>query len=171
MCNPDGHCYAFDTRGDGYARGEGVATVVLKLLDKALADGDPVHGVIVGSGINQDGRTEGSIMSPSGEAQRILMQEVYAKAGLDPSHTPYVEAHGTVCRMNRYILIHTHHPSECLIIEVLILSFRAPKSATKRRSAPSTRFSARTGIEGRTSTWDQSSPTSDILRPRRVLRV
>lgn len=106
MCNPDGHCYAFDTRGNGYARGEGVATVVLKLLDKALADGDPIHGVIVGSGINQDGRTEGSIMSPSGEAQRILMQEVYAKAGLDPSHTPYVEAHGTVCRMNRSILIH-----------------------------------------------------------------
>lgn len=102
MVNPDGHCYAFDTRGHGYARGEGVATVVLKLLDKALADGDPVHGVIVGSGINQDGRTEGSIMSPSGDAQRILMEEVYARAGLDPSHTPYVEAHGTVCRMNRY---------------------------------------------------------------------
>lgn len=114
MVNPDGHCYAFDTRGHGYARGEGVATVVLKLLDKALADGDPVHGVIVGSGINQDGRTEGSIMSPSGEAQRVLMQEVYAKAGLDPSHTPYVEAHGTVRRMDKSQMTTLRHtpPSE-----------------------------------------------------------
>lgn len=96
MVNPDGHCYAFDSRGNGYARGEGVATIVLKLLDKALEDGDPIHGVIVGSGINQDGYTAGSIMSPSGEAQRVLMEEVYASVGLDPAQTNYVEAHGTV---------------------------------------------------------------------------
>lgn len=96
MVNPDGHCYAFDSRGNGYARGEGVATIVLKLLDKALEDGDPIHGVIVGSGINQDGYTAGSIMSPSGEAQRVLMEEVYASVGLDPGQTQYVEAHGTV---------------------------------------------------------------------------
>lgn len=69
MVNPDGHCYAFDSRGNGYARGEGVATVVLKLLDHAIADGDHVHAVIVNSGVNQDGRTAGSIMSPSGDAQ------------------------------------------------------------------------------------------------------
>ncbi|KAG8164134.1 hypothetical protein KVR01_006052 [Diaporthe batatas] len=95
MVNPDGHCYAFDSRGNGYARGEGVATIVLKLLDKALEDGDPIHGVVVGSGINQDGYTAGSIMSPSGEAQRVLMEEVYASVGLDPAQTNYVEAHGT----------------------------------------------------------------------------
>ncbi|KAK2613079.1 hypothetical protein N8I77_000008 [Diaporthe amygdali] len=95
MVNPDGHCYAFDSRGNGYARGEGVATVVLKLLDKALEDGDPIHGVIVGSGVNQDGHTAGSIMSPSGEAQRVLMEEVYESVGLDPGQTQYVEAHGT----------------------------------------------------------------------------
>lgn len=95
MVNPDGHCYAFDSRGNGYARGEGVATLVLKLLDAAIADGDHVHGVIVNSGVNQDGRTAGSIMSPSGEAQAALIRSVYAAAGLDPGQTPYVEAHGT----------------------------------------------------------------------------
>lgn len=95
MVNPDGHCYSFDTRGKGYAKGEGVATVVLKLLDQALADGDPVQGVIVNSGINQDGHTAGSIMSPNGAAQAALIRSVYATAGLDPGQTPYVEAHGT----------------------------------------------------------------------------
>ncbi|CAN8099843.1 unnamed protein product [Discula destructiva] len=95
MVNPDGHCYAFDSRGNGYARGEGVAAVVLKLLDQAIADGDNIHSVIVNSGVNQDGHTAGSIMSPSGEAQAALIRSVYATAGLDPGHTPYVEAHGT----------------------------------------------------------------------------
>ncbi|KAI0429925.1 beta-ketoacyl synthase domain-containing protein [Xylaria sp. FL1042] len=95
MLNADGHCYAFDSRGKGYGRGEGVATLILKRLDKALADGDPILSVIVNSGLNQDGRSAGSIMSPSGEAQRDLMRSVYSQVGLQPSETPYVEAHGT----------------------------------------------------------------------------
>ncbi|KAI1317088.1 beta-ketoacyl synthase domain-containing protein [Xylariaceae sp. FL0255] len=95
MLNADGHCYAFDSRGSGYGRGEGVVTLILKRLDEALADGDPIQTVIVNSGLNQDGRSAGSLMSPSGEAQRDLMQSVYAQVGLDPSETPYVEAHGT----------------------------------------------------------------------------
>ena len=96
MINPDGHCYAFDSRGNGYSRGEGVATLILKPLENALADGDHVHTVIVNSGINQDGKSPGSIMSPKGDAQRDLMQAVYAECALDAAETPYVEAHGTV---------------------------------------------------------------------------
>ncbi len=95
MVNPDGRCYVFDTRGSGYSRGEGVATVLLKRLDRALADGNPIHAVIANSGVNQDGKT-GGISVPSGEAQAALMRSVYAGAGLDPADTPYVEAHGTV---------------------------------------------------------------------------
>ncbi|KAI1754791.1 beta-ketoacyl synthase domain-containing protein [Xylaria castorea] len=95
MLNADGHCYAFDSRGSGYGRGEGVATLILKRLDEALADGDPIQTVIVNSGLNQDGRSPGSIMSPSGEAQRDLMRSVYSQVGLQPGETPYVEAHGT----------------------------------------------------------------------------
>lgn len=96
MLNADGHCYAFDSRGHGYGRGEGVATLILKRLDEALADGDPIHTVIVNSGLNQDGRSAGSLMSPSGEAQRDLMRSVYSQVGLHPDETPYIEAHGTV---------------------------------------------------------------------------
>jgi acyl transferase domain-containing protein len=94
--NPDGRCYVFDNRGDGYARGEGVSTIILKRLDQAIADGDQVHAVILNSGVNQDGKT-GGITLPSGEAQASLMKSVYANAGLNPAETLYVEAHGTVC--------------------------------------------------------------------------
>ncbi|KAJ4300383.1 hypothetical protein N0V88_003057 [Collariella sp. IMI 366227] len=94
MMNPDGKCYVFDDRGDGYARGEGTATVILKRLDQAITDNDPIQAVIVHSGINQDGRTQG-IQLPNADAQAALAKAVYQEAGLDPAKTVYVEAHGT----------------------------------------------------------------------------
>jgi acyl transferase domain-containing protein len=52
-----GRSYAFDQRGTGYGRGEGCGMVLLKPLDQAIKDNDPIRAVIVGSGINQDGKT------------------------------------------------------------------------------------------------------------------
>ncbi|MBC2601357.1 type I polyketide synthase [Puniceicoccus vermicola] len=89
-----GNCRTFDTTAAGYARGEGAAMVLLKPLDKAIADGDAIHAVICGSGINQDGRTSG-ISLPNSEAQESLMREVYENAGVAPGSVDYVEAHGT----------------------------------------------------------------------------
>lgn len=83
-----------DHRGNGFGRGEGIGCVILKPLDLAIADNDKIHAVIVGSGVNQDGRTKGITM-PNGDAQMRLMNSVYKNAGLDPSETGYVEAHGT----------------------------------------------------------------------------
>lgn len=60
MLNDDGRCYSFDSRGSGYGRSEGVATVILKRLDDALRDGDPIRAVIRNSGVNSDGRTNGT---------------------------------------------------------------------------------------------------------------
>lgn len=94
IANKDGKCYVFDDRGQGYGRGEGVAALVLKRLDDAIRDGDPIQGVVVGSGVNHDGRTKG-IYLPNAEAQESLSRNVYARAGLDPTATLYVEAHGT----------------------------------------------------------------------------
>ncbi|KAM0332713.1 hypothetical protein ACHAPQ_005672 [Fusarium lateritium] len=94
MLNPDGKSYAFDSRGAGYGRGEGVATIVLKRLDNALKDGDRIHAVIANSGMNQDGKTPG-LNTPSSEAQAALSLRVYQEAGLNPAHTSFVEAHGT----------------------------------------------------------------------------
>ncbi|KAK2755488.1 Type I Iterative PKS [Arachnomyces sp. PD_36] len=91
---PDGKSYAFDSRAQGYGRGEGIATLILKRLDDALRDGDPIRAVIRETGMNQDGKTP-TITSPSGEAQEALMRACYDRAGLDPQETTYVEAHGT----------------------------------------------------------------------------
>nr|ALQ32842.1 putative polyketide synthase [Fusarium euwallaceae] len=94
MLNDDGKSYSFDERGSGYGRGEGVATLVLKRLDDALQDGDPIRAVIRNTGVNQDGKTNG-ITYPSAESQEMLTRAVYDQAGLDPKETAYVEAHGT----------------------------------------------------------------------------
>ncbi|KAF7445064.1 Polyketide synthase module protein [Pyrenophora tritici-repentis] len=94
MLNPDGKSYAFDSRGEGYGRGEGVAMIVLKRLDRALEDGDRVHAIVANSGTNQDGKTSG-LNTPSGDAQATLCSRVYREAGLNPADTSFVEAHGT----------------------------------------------------------------------------
>ncbi|KAI1171395.1 hypothetical protein F4777DRAFT_582964 [Nemania sp. FL0916] len=94
MLSPDGRSYAFDARANGYGRGEGVASIVVKRLDDALACGDPIRAVIRETCLNQDGRTE-TITTPSQTAQEELMHECYRRAGLDPRDTQYFEAHGT----------------------------------------------------------------------------
>lgn len=66
----------------------------MKPLDEAIKANDSIRAVIVGSGMNQDGRTKGITM-PSGDAQVALMKSVYEKSGLDPKEAGYVEAHGT----------------------------------------------------------------------------
>ncbi|EPE25381.1 Thiolase-like protein [Glarea lozoyensis ATCC 20868] len=90
----DGRCFAWDSRANGFGRGEGVAVMIIKPLETALRDGDRVHGVIRGIGLNQDGKTP-TISSPSMEAQVKLIHETYKRAGLDIADTGYVEAHMT----------------------------------------------------------------------------
>ncbi len=89
-----GECHAFDESAAGYARGEGAGVFLIKSLARAQADGDPIHAVIRGSGVNSDGRTEG-LSLPSGSAQSGLVREVYERAGVAPGTVDYVEAHGT----------------------------------------------------------------------------
>ncbi|KAL5321033.1 hypothetical protein ACEPPN_011843 [Leptodophora sp. 'Broadleaf-Isolate-01'] len=90
----EGRSFSFDSRGTGYGRGEGCGMVVLKPLEQALKDNDTIRAVIVGSGINQDGKTPGITM-PNGDAQESLIRSVYESAGANPRDTGYVEAHGT----------------------------------------------------------------------------
>ncbi|KAH8680684.1 type I polyketide synthase [Xylariales sp. PMI_506] len=92
--SPDGRCYAWDARANGYGRGEGVGILVLKPLAAALQDGDRVHAVIKETAVNQDGKTH-TMWSPSVEAQTRLIKECYRSAGLNISETGYVEAHMT----------------------------------------------------------------------------
>ncbi|RHZ60784.1 hypothetical protein CDV55_106439 [Aspergillus turcosus] len=92
--SPEGRCYTFDEKANGYARGEGIGCLILKPLKDAIRDNDPIRAVIRGSGSNQDGRTPG-ITLPSGASQEALIRHVYSMAGLQPHDTEFVETHGT----------------------------------------------------------------------------
>ncbi|KAH9228729.1 hypothetical protein K456DRAFT_1846055 [Colletotrichum gloeosporioides 23] len=98
MLSPAGRSRMWDAEADGYARGEGIAAVVLKTLSQALADGDDIECIIRETGINQDGKTPGITM-PSSKAQASLIRSTYARAGLDLSKASdrpqFFEAHGT----------------------------------------------------------------------------
>ncbi len=92
MLARDGLSKAFDSRANGYGRGEGIASLVLKPLANAIRDGNTIRAIIRGTGVNQDGRTPG-ITLPNRQAQEELIRSTYARAGLDVAQTPYVEAH------------------------------------------------------------------------------
>src|SRR6201993_880256 len=94
MLSPEGRCKAFDASADGFVRGEGAGVVLLKRLSQAIADGDSIHGVIIGTALNQDGHTNG-ISLPSPEAQAQLVRDACADADISPSQIGFVEAHGT----------------------------------------------------------------------------
>lgn len=94
MLSPAGRCKTFDNSADGFVPGEGAGALILKRLADAVADGDHIDGVILGSGINQDGRTNG-ITAPSKRAQIELELAVYDRFGIDPATISYAEMHGT----------------------------------------------------------------------------
>lgn len=98
MLAADGRCKFGDARADGYVRSEGVAVVVLKPLAQARADGDPIHAVILGSAVNNDGHTGGSLGTPGRAGQEDLLRAAYRRARVAPSAVQYVEAHGTGTR-------------------------------------------------------------------------
>jgi len=109
----DGKCFTFDHRANGYGRGEGIGVVVMKRLNDAIRDNDPIRAVIRASRLNQDGRSQGllpnpisrpsaqyfshglGITHPSMDAQISNIQAIYAESGLDVNQTAYVECHGT----------------------------------------------------------------------------
>jgi acyl transferase domain-containing protein/acyl-CoA synthetase (AMP-forming)/AMP-acid ligase II/acyl carrier protein/predicted O-methyltransferase YrrM len=95
MLSPDGHCRAFDAEAGGTIFGNGMAAVVLKRLDKALADGDHVYAVVKGTAINNDGNVKVGFMAPSETGQAAVASEALAVSGIEPETLGLIEAHGT----------------------------------------------------------------------------
>ncbi|KAF2464727.1 polyketide synthetase [Lindgomyces ingoldianus] len=89
-----GNCKTFDESADGYCRGEGVATVVLKRLEDALEDGDPIHGIIGSAYTNHSAEAE-SITRPHVGAQKDIFERVLNDSGTNAYDVGYVEMHGT----------------------------------------------------------------------------
>jgi acyl transferase domain-containing protein len=92
--SPDGLCYTFDSRANGYVRGEGGGVVALKPLERAVADGNPVYCVIRGSAVNNDGGGDG-LTAPDRGAQEEVLRLAYRRARIEPADVQYVELHGS----------------------------------------------------------------------------
>lgn len=95
ILSPDGHCRAFDAKAQGTVVGGGVGVVLLKRLDEALEDGDTIHGVILGSAINNDGSDKIGYTAPSVSGQSDVILEAQSAAGIDSNDISYIETHGT----------------------------------------------------------------------------
>ena len=92
--SPTSQLCAFDARANGFVRGEGGGFVVLKPLNRALADGDPIYAVIRGTAVNNDGASNG-LTAPNPAAQEAVLREACARSGIQTTDLHYVEAHGT----------------------------------------------------------------------------
>ncbi|MFL5359302.1 beta-ketoacyl synthase N-terminal-like domain-containing protein [Archangium sp.] len=95
ILSPDGHCRAFDARAGGTVRGNGVGAIVLKRLDRALADGDSIHAVIRGSALNNDGAGKIGYTAPGIAGQAEVITRAQEAAGVRPHEVSFVETHGT----------------------------------------------------------------------------
>ena len=94
LLSPDMRCHVFDATADGYARAEGAGVFILRPTGDAISDGDRIHGVILATSANANGRTEG-ISLPDQAGRAALMRDACARAGIDPAAVGYLEAHGT----------------------------------------------------------------------------
>ncbi|KAK4191184.1 hypothetical protein QBC35DRAFT_448468 [Podospora australis] len=89
-----GPCATFDNEADGYCRGDGCASVVVKRLEDAEAEGDRILAVILGTATNHSADAI-SITHPHGPTQSVLSRSILDEAGVDPLDVDYVEMHGT----------------------------------------------------------------------------
>lgn len=90
MLSPDGKSYSYDTRANGFGRGEGAACLIVKRLADAVRDGDSIRAVVRNTAASHSGRTNGITM-PSQSAQVQLLTRLHQEVGLDPRDTGYVE--------------------------------------------------------------------------------
>lgn len=92
--SPTGNCKTFDDDADGYCRADGVGTVVLKRLSDAVADNDPIFGIILGAHTNHSAEAV-SITRPLADAQEFLFRKLLNESGVHPHEISYIEMHGT----------------------------------------------------------------------------
>ncbi len=94
MLSPSGRCRSFDASADGFVRSEGCGMVVLRRLRDAVAQGDRIEAVILGSAVNHDGRSSG-LTVPNGMAQQALIRQALQQSRISPAQVDYIETHGT----------------------------------------------------------------------------
>jgi acyl transferase domain-containing protein/thioesterase domain-containing protein len=95
ILSADGHCRAFDARSTGTVPGNGAGIVVLKRIQDAVADRDPIRAVVLGTAINNDGASKVGFAAPSVDGQARAIAEAIAIAGVSAADVSYIETHGT----------------------------------------------------------------------------
>jgi acyl transferase domain-containing protein len=105
ILSPDGRCRPFDQSAAGTVFGSGVGLVVLRRLDDALAAGDTIHAVILGSAVNNDGAAKLSYLAPSVDGQAAAIREALVVADVDPATVSFIECHGTGTKLGDAIEI------------------------------------------------------------------
>ncbi|MEY9847848.1 acyl transferase domain-containing protein [Streptacidiphilus sp. BW17] len=95
MLARDGRCKFGDSSADGFVRSEGVGVVLLKRLSDAVAHGDPVRALLLGSAVTNDGDGSGLLLQPAVSGQTAMLRAAWRSAGVTPAEVDYVEAHGT----------------------------------------------------------------------------
>lgn len=95
ILSPDGNCRAFDEKAKGTVGGNGAGVVILKRYEDAVADGDNISAVILGTAVNNDGSLKIGYTAPSIGGQSKAIAKAQENAGIDPETISYIEAHGT----------------------------------------------------------------------------
>ncbi|WP_190157976.1 type I polyketide synthase, partial [Streptomyces litmocidini] len=115
--SPDGRCHSLDARANGYVRGEGGGVVVLKLLSRALADGDRIHCLLHGGAVGSDGASD-TLPTPDGKAQERVIRDAWENSGIPLEEAQYVEIHGSGTRVG--------DPVEASALGAVFASSRTP---------------------------------------------
>ena len=149
--SPDGHCRPFDKDAGGTIFGSGVGAVVLKPLDKAIADGDNVYAVIRAIAATNDGARKVSYTATNFEGQARAITEALTLADVDPETIGYVEAHGTGTLMG--------DPIE---IDALSRAFRL---FTKKRQ-----FCAIGSVKSNVGHLEQSAGMASLIKTALILK-
>jgi polyketide synthase PksN len=122
MVSLDGKCHSFGAGDDGFVPGEGVGTLVLKPLRRAIEDRDRIYAVIRASAWDHSGRSNG-YSAPNPNAQANLISHTLEKAGVHPETIGYVEGHGTGTQLGDSI-------------EIAALTQAFQRQTTKKRFCP-----------------------------------
>lgn len=136
----DGRCRPFDREASGTVFGSGAGAVVLKRLEDAQRDGDPIHAVILGSAVNNDGATKVGIAAPSRVGQREVIEEALRVASVAPHELRFVEAHGTATELG--------DPLEVAALTDVLREFRGRSCALQSVKANIGHLSYAAGMAG-----------------------
>lgn len=95
MISPEARCRTFQKDAKGFVRAEGAVALLLKPLDKALADNDAIYALVEATATNTDGYKADGLSVPSATTQAELLRRAYNNAGISAAQISYIEAHGT----------------------------------------------------------------------------